>query len=83
MTVHFRQQTGLPPLTIEYYVQETSKFMRRMAIELPAGQSTKPRRTASRGLVLDEDFCTCSGWFVMDGKGSWRWRGAGERACWR
>jgi predicted esterase len=73
ITVHFRQQTGLPSLKIEYYVQETSKFMRRIAIELPAGQVNKSRRRGGHGLVLDEDDCTSSGWFVVDGKGSWRW----------
>ena len=82
MTVHFQPQMGLPPLTIEYYVQQERKFMRRVAIELPAA-AAKPRRAVGkgkgRGIVLEEEHCTSSGWFLADG-GSWRWRGAGERA---
>ena len=81
MTVQFQPQMGLPPLTIEYYVQQERKFMRRVAIELPAA-SAKPRRAVGKGkggIVLEEEHCTSSGWFLAGGGGSWRWRGAGER----
>jgi hypothetical protein len=90
IVLRFKAETGLPPMKIEYFVQDQRKFSRRVAVELPplrAGcgsgggkrTSTLRARGGDVGIVLEEEACTSSGWFLLNVESAhgWTWRPAG------
>ena len=89
ITVDFKPQVGLPPLTIEYTVQEQRKFTRRLALQLPSQPASggagggKRRVKSGGGMLLDGENCAASGWFLMaeGGMNEWRWRPAAAGCC--
>eukprot|EP01052_Picozoa_sp_SAG31_P034153 SAG31_NODE_3950_length_3724_cov_3.097655_1_plen_936_part_00 len=74
--IDWSHAVGLPPLVLEYYVQDDKqKFCRRLAIELPESKVTAAsKRRVQKEIVLEEENATCNGWFLRDG-GIWSWRG--------
>ena len=79
ITLQFKN--GLPPLTLKYRVQDQTKFARRLAVELSleskatggASLRRKPGVTRTGGMVLEEEHCTSSGWFLKDTEASGGW----------